>query len=154
AQRLQGGGDRRRIGLQRRLRQLELQGAARQVEFLETVIDQAEQLAILELQRRQIDAHRQTLESPAELAPLAELAAGFGQYPASELDDEPALLGMRDELVGPDQPALGMVPAHQRLEAGEAVAADVDDGLVVDAHLALLQRTPQLGIELDAQQRF
>ena len=37
-----------------------------------------------------------------------------------------------DELVGPDQAALGVLPAHERLEADDAPGLEADDRLVVE----------------------
>ena len=48
--------------------------------------------------------------------------------------DEPALLGERNEGAGRDQPLARMVPAHQRLEAGD-LAVDMRLRLVVQLEL-------------------
>ena len=66
---------------------------------------------------------------------LAPAAAGLAQHPAAERDDQAALLGDRDELRGRQQPAGGVVPAHQRLEAGDPLRVQVDGRLVVQHQL-------------------
>ena len=50
-----------------------------------------------------------------------------------------------DEVVGPEQPALGVVPPHQRLEADHPAGAEVDDRLVVDDELVAFERAVQVG---------
>ena len=58
------------------------------------------------------------------------------QHPFADRHDQADFLGERDELVGRDQPALGMVPAQQRLEAGDLAGLQVDERLVVELELA------------------
>src|SRR5690606_38577007 len=48
---------------------------------------------------------------------------------------------------GRDEAALGMLPADQRLEAGEAAGRKTEDGLVVELELAVLDGPAQLGLE-------
>ena len=53
-----------------------------------------------------------------------------------------------------DQPALGMAPAHQRLEPGAArPSASVDDRLVVQDELAPLDRAAQLVLQRSSRHR-
>ena len=63
----------------------------------------------------------------------------------TDLVDEAALLGEGDERVGPEQATLGVLPAHQRLDARTIVRAEVDDRLVVQAQLAALAGAAQVG---------
>ena len=51
---------------------------------------------------------------------LARLATGLAQDPAADRHDQAHLLGERDEGVGAEHAALGVVPAQQRLDAGDA----------------------------------
>ena len=60
------------------------------------------------------------------------------------------LLGQRQELVGPEHAALGMAPAHQRLDAGHAARAQLDLGLEVQDELVVVDGVGQLAGELDA----
>ncbi len=53
------------------------------------------------------------------------------QRPFAKLDDEVRFLGNRNEQRRADRAALGMVPAHQGLEADHHVVLDTHDGLVV-----------------------
>ena len=52
---------------------------------------------------------------------------------------------------GPDEPALRVVPAHERLDAGDEPGADGRLRLVVDDELALLERAAQLAGERQAR---
>ena len=66
----------------------------------------------------------------------------------AEVDDEAALLGDPEELVGAEQPALGMLPADERLERLDRAGRERDDRLVVDDDLVALERAAQLDREL------
>src|ERR671917_555873 len=70
--------------------------------------------------------------------PAAQLLARLTQYRHAERRDQPRLLGERDEVHGADQPALRVVPAGQRLEAGDLARSERDDRLVVRHDLARL----------------
>src|ERR1700754_557426 len=50
--------------------------------------------------------------------PRGRLPARGAEDPLAERDDEVALLGDRDELARAEQPALGMLPADERLDRG------------------------------------
>jgi hypothetical protein len=58
--------------------------------------------------------------------------------------DEPARLGQRDEDIGSDHRAVGMMPAYQRLRPDPPPGMQIDDGLVVDDELPLLHRDREL----------
>ena len=49
------------------------------------------------------------------------------------------LLGDRDEVAGQDQPALGMAPADQRLDAGDLLPPQVDLGLILQEQLVVVR---------------
>ena len=53
----------------------------------------------------------------ASVAPRRRLPAGGLEHPAAERRDQAGLLGQADERERRDQPALGVLPADQRLEA-------------------------------------
>ncbi len=55
----------------------------------------------------------------SRLPPL-RLPARLLDHPRADRHDEPGLLGDVDELAGHEQPALGMVPSQQRLDADDA----------------------------------
>ena len=78
------------------------------------------------------------------------LPAALAQHPAPDVDDQPALLGERDELDRRDQPALGMAPAQQRLDAGDGLVLEPDERLVMKLELLALERPLQVGAQLEA----
>ena len=85
--------------------------------------------------------------------PLEHLAAGAFLHPAPDRLDQAAVLGDRDEVAGVEQAALGVAPAHQRLEAGDLAAAQGDQRLVVELELVALERLAQLALDLEPAQR-
>ena len=61
---------------------------------------------------------------------------GLQDHPADR-DDQPGLLGERDELRrAASRPQLGVVPADERLEAEDRAGVQLDQRLVVDDELA------------------
>ena len=103
-------------------------------------VHEAGEVAVAELDRRQVDRDLQRLR------PGGGLAAGLAQHPFADRHDEPAFLGERDEGAGRDQATLRMLPARQRLEAGD-LAVDARLRLVVQHQLAALDRRSQVVLE-------
>ena len=68
--------------------------------------------------------------------PLVCLPAGGREDPAAQRDDEAGLLGQGDEVGGKEDPAVGMAPADQGLEADAPGSLQAQDGLVVHLELA------------------
>ena len=68
------------------------------------------------------------------------MPAGLAQHPLADLHDHPRLFGDADELARSDQATLGVLPADERLEADDAVAADRDLGLEEHPELLAFQR--------------
>ena len=62
------------------------------------------------------------------------------EHPPTERDDEPGVLGQRNELAGQHEPELGVVPADERLGRDRLARRDVDDRLVVDDQLVAFER--------------
>ena len=83
-----------------------------------------------ELGRRDVHADLDPAEAPGSGAPERALVARGGQHPAAEVVDAAAALGERDEAVGRDQSARGMVPADQRLQARDRAGPEAEDRLV------------------------
>ena len=69
------------------------------------------------LHRRDVDRHRDRRHARSRPAPAGRLTARLEQHPAPDRQDQPVLLGQRDELGRLEQPALGMVPPKQGLDA-------------------------------------
>jgi hypothetical protein len=76
--------------------------------------------------------------------------ATLAQDPAADRDDQAGLLGDRDELVRRHEPALGVVPAQQRLHAGDAAVLEAHDGLVVELQLAGRDRALEVRAQFEA----
>src|SRR5690606_31812367 len=90
------------------------------------------------LQRRQV-VHRQVdgdveLEVPG--TPLPHLGKGHRQHLAGEVVDQAVVLGEANELIGPHQTVLGVLPAHQGLDPHDVAAGEVHHRLVVIDQLA------------------
>ena len=107
-------------------------------------LDRGQEMSIAQLHRRDVDRHG---EPPALLPPEPCLPARLAQHPRPKWTDQAVGLGQRDELVWQHQPALGVVPADQRLDTGEAAAAKIELRLVVQYELAALQRQAQLTLQ-------
>ncbi len=71
------------------------------------------------------------------------LAAGLAQHLGADGHDQAGLLGQGDELPRPDQAAVGVLPADQRLRPHRAAAPQAVDRLVQDPELAPLDRPVQ-----------
>src|SRR5439155_1205392 len=68
--------------------------------------------------------------------PLGELPDSCLEHPTGQFTDETGLLGVRDELDRRNQPILGVLPADERLGAGDLPGRSNDLRLVVQQHLA------------------
>ena len=78
--------------------------------------------------------------------------AGLLEHPAPDRQDQVGLLGDGDELRGRDEPALGMAPADERLEAAQLAARQADQRLQVQLELAVGDRAAQLVLDRQAAQ--
>ena len=67
---------------------------------------------------------------------------GGAQDPLAELEDQTGLLGDADEFDRRHQPAPGMAPAHQRLDACQLVGEQGDLGLIEELELVTGQGEP------------
>ncbi len=80
-----------------------------------------DQVVAQQLPRRHVDAGEDRL-APARLGlPGRELTRGALEHEQAEIDDQPDLLGDGDEFGRRQAAELGMVPARQRLEAGDGM---------------------------------
>ena len=130
---------------------LELEPGRLEAGRLERIADRRQELAVAQLCRREVDRDGKI---PAPLPPGRGLTTGLAQHPGAERPDQAVGLGRRDELARRHQPAFGMVPAHQGLDADQAPARELQLRLVVQHELAPLQRLAQLALEPAACLRF
>lgn len=106
-------------------------------------MDRTFEIAGLELDRRQIDGD---LQRPR---PGCRLAARFPQDPFADLDDQPVLLGKRNELIRRHEAPRRVVPAQQGLEA-DHLAIHPRLRLEIDQELVLLQCLSQIVLQQPA----
>ena len=109
--------------------QFQFQARGLEAGFGEQSPHQAGQVALVELAGRQIDRHAQP--GPAVLMQLADFADGGAQHPLAQRQHQAAVLGDRDEAGRRQQPEFGVIPADQRLGAGDGVGAKIPFGLVI-----------------------
>ena len=93
---------------------LELEADRIDLPLLQELSHQAGQLRIQEVTHRQVDGDVQVESLPV---PLGALTDGLVEDVARERLDQPTPLGDRDELAGRQDPAVGMLPADQSLDA-------------------------------------
>ena len=88
-----------------------------------------------ELPARDVDAGEERRGPAERLLPVAELPGGAVEDEEAERDDQAGALGHRDEIGRRDAAELRVVPADQRLEAGDRLVVEPDDGLIEDLDL-------------------
>ena len=81
------------------------------------------------------------------------VAARLAEHPAADRHDQSGLFGERDELERLHDAALRVDPADQGLDARDPSRLELDHGLVVQDELVVLERTLQVGLQLEAAQR-
>ena len=133
-----------------RFGQLELERAAREARAREHRAQVVDQILPQQLARRHVDAGEDRIALRAPCAASAELARGALQHEQAEIDDQADLLGDGDELRRRHAAHLGMVPARQRLEAGDRAVLEPHDRLIEDRDLLALERAAQVRFERQA----
>ena len=101
--------------------------------------------------RLTLDVERQrvpTLRSQSRQRPRRGL-----ERPAAERDDQARFLGDRDEFARRDRPRSVMLPARERLEAGDTAGRELDQRLEGERQLVGLDRAAQLGLDAEAAAR-
>ena len=73
-----------------------------------------------------------------------QLTAGLAYHPATDVDDEPGLLGEIDEPIGRVEFAAAVLPTHQRLRTAHPARLQVDLGLEEHHQLAQVEGRAQL----------
>ncbi len=95
--------------------------------------DQIDQLAVADLDRRQVHRHGQ-------VRPAHAIGQRAAQHEFAELGHQAALLGERNEDRRPDGAARRMGPAQQRLDPDHGAAGGGDHGLIMDVEAARGER--------------
>ena len=131
----------------RALGDLEPQSLGQQVVRLQRVNHVRHEVGLAELPAGDVHAHGHVVAHQAPLAPVDEVRACLVQDQAAQRSDQPGVLRYRDELVRIDLRP-GRRPAGQRLQAAEAARIQVHDRLVEDPQLPLLDREPELGLQV------
>ena len=105
--------------------------SAGKVEASNSRLHQRQQPGIVELSRGEVDGHVGFGERVVGPAPLRRRHDRFVEGEGAEVQDEVALFGQRDEDARRHPSPLGVVPAHQRLEADHFAGREPHDRLVV-----------------------
>src|SRR5205814_9876354 len=98
--------------------------------------DLAEKPGVLQLPGRHVDADAEGPTLGVGLLPTARVRTRGFEHLAAQLTDEPGFLRDRDERVGHEKPALGVLPSDERFDAGGGPGGRGSDRLVADAALA------------------
>jgi hypothetical protein len=93
---------------------LQFQAARVQPRLAQNLFDALDERVARELPAGDVDVHRQAGRRRVARLPLLHPARGLGEHPVADRRDQPQLFGDGDELVGRDQPALRVLPTHQR----------------------------------------
>ena len=126
---------------------LALQQAAGNLPALQDVGDRLGQRRVDDVRGGEIDRDRQLVARPP---PRGALAHRGVEHPARDVGDEAGALGEPEELVRSQEPAFGVLPAHEGLHADDAAAAQRDLGLEVQDELVVVEGAAQLAQELEA----
>src|SRR5207247_9745724 len=102
------------------------------------------QLAGGELVGGDVDAGPEVVRGRLLVLPAAQLCASRADDPCADRDDRARGLGKADEAIGREQSARRMLPAQQRLNAGDRAAPELDQRLVVEEELFARERPAEL----------
>src|SRR5437868_9944197 len=105
---------------------------------LERQLHEPPEVLVVQVLHGQVDRDR---ERRAVAAPDVRLEQRLAQHPERQAADESGGLGFGNEFRRRHDPAVGMAPADERLDAGEPARKDLDDRLVVEEQLVLGDRT-------------
>src|ERR1700694_2474673 len=96
-----------------------------------------EKILAPELYRGNIDRYRDRLQ--ACILPGARLPACFTYHPLANGHNEAAIFGDRHELKWRDKPAIWMLPAYERFDAGDGARIQIYFRLVMQHELLAFQ---------------
>ncbi|MCY1517344.1 hypothetical protein D9M68_520220 [compost metagenome] len=95
----------------------------------EHALQHAQRLAVFQVARAQVDGDVRAAVPGEQILHVPDHQA---EHLFGDAGHQPALLGDRDEQVGPQGLAAGPDPAHQGFRADAPAGLEIDDGLVMD----------------------
>ena len=104
-----------------------------------------DKVGLMKLPGADVDRHFQRAQQGVGL-PAGQGGAGAAQHPLANRQNQPALLGQRNEQARRDKAALRVLPAQQGLGADDASVGHL--GLVVELELPVLQAAAHVGEHL------
>ena len=114
---------------------------------VEDVLHVGEQVVAQHLARRYIDGDENRRIDVERLLPGREFARRALQGEQAEIDDEAGLLGERNKFARLDAAKARMLPAQQRLEAGDGAILEPHDGLEEQLDFVAVQRAAQFAFQ-------
>ena len=136
AKRLLGVGDEQPLG------DFQNEAVRLQTRFGENPHDHLGEIGQRELDRRKVDRH------PEIARPLHSLDASLAQRPLAQRQDQAAVFGDGNKHRRRNHAHGWMVPSRQGFEAGNGVAAQIDDRLIFEVQPMLLDRLAQIRFDL------
>jgi len=131
-----------------RFRKFDLQKLWRQTGVLQSADDFVDETVTTELQAGNV--HRNLNGMRCDGLPFESFGAGHLHDVSAQRNDQPALLGHRDELGGSYHAERGMGPAGQSLEAKQAMGGDIVFRLILHVNLASRNGVAQLIFQIQA----
>ncbi len=126
--------------------QFQAQQLRRKVQVEHQSVQRGEKVVLVELQGGHIDGDRES--GPGIDAQVDAVFQRTLDGPQTDFPDRAMLFGHGQELVGQQQSVCRVMPAQQRLVAGDGARADVDDRLIVQLDLAVFDGLRHFGQEL------
>jgi hypothetical protein len=102
------------------------------------------------LSGRKVDAHQESRWGETQTLPSPRLGTGLGQDESIDVVNETNLLGEGDEGRRLKEPVRRVFPANECLESDDHSRNEIDDRLIMDAHLFGEDRAAQVGFELQS----
>ena len=129
---------------------LELQRLRRDAGARDHRLHVVDEVVAQQLAARYVDRDEGKRRGRKRVLPGGELARGVLQHVEAELHDQAALLRGGDEFLRRDASVQRMLPARERLEAGDRIVLKPHDRLVDDVDVSRFERLAELGVEVDA----
>ncbi len=134
------------IGHHDGFRDFEIQARGVDLVLLKGLCNGGDEMGIHELPAGAVKAHGKSCGRELS-GPESELSGAFTDDPLSDGDDESGLFGERNEIVGRDDPALGVVPSEQCFETKERGIVNGNNGLIGENELLFLKSAAQVAFE-------